>query len=163
MLRNSLSNSLSKIDKKNVIYIAYIGKYNNTDTYKYGKSYDLYQRVCKSHRNTFETFDLKHVYQTNYKDHVETRLEQGLKLINIHEDLVINKKRQTELFQPNDLYTLDYVNDLVLGIIDEIESTDNNRVKLEIEKIKLEKLRLRKEMKEMDYKIHCLKNKFITK
>lgn len=159
MLRNKLSNSLSK----NVIYIAYVGKYNNNDTYKYGKSYDLYQRVCKSHRNTFDIFDLKHVYQTNYKDHVETKLEQGLKLINIHEELVINQKKQTELFQTNDLYTLDYVNDLVLGIIDEIESTDRMSVKLEIEKIKLEKLKLRKEIKEMDYKIHCLKNKFITK
>ena len=163
MIRNSFSGSLSRIDKKNVIYIAYIGKYNNADTYKYGKSYDLYQRVHGSHRTAFDVFDIRHVYQTNHKDHVETLLEKNLKFINLHEELFINKKKQTELFQPRGIYTIDYVNDLVLDIIDEVESTDVARVKLEMEKLKLEKMKLRRDMKEIDYKMYCIKNKFITK
>ena len=48
-------------------------------------------------------------------------------------------------------------------IISDIECTDSLRAKLMIEQLRYEKLKLRKEIKEMDYKIQCIKNKFITK
>lgn len=147
---------------KNVIYIAYVGKYNNMDTYKYGKSYDVYTRVS-THKKNFQTFDLRNIYHTNFKDQVETILEQELKLLNIHKSLIINSKNQTELFNTTEIYTINFVNKLVKDIISDIECTDSLRAKLMIEQLRYEKLKLRKEIKEMDYKIQCIKNKFITK
>ncbi len=150
------NNPLFKVDKKNVLYIAYVGKYNNKDTFKYGKSTNVYNREMLSHRQSFEIFEMKHVYQTNFKDHVETLLGQELKIRNIHQELIIKNRKHVELFQTTDEYSLSYIMDLTKELIEYTESQDKDMIKLEMERLRVEKLRLRVHMKELDLKIKNL-------
>ena len=152
-------NYLSKYDKKNVIYLAYVGQVNKRDIYKYGKSSDVFNREYLAHRKTFKTFEMVNIFQTNYKDHVETLLEKELKVRNLHQELIINRKRQTELFMTTDIYPLTYVETMLKGIIDDYEMidskitdmrTDMRMVELEMAKIELEKLKVQMKIKEYE-------------
>ena len=149
-------NPLFKVDKKNVLYIAYIGKYNDLDTYKYGKSTNVYNREMLSHRNSFPTFEMKHIYPTNLKDQVEVMLGQELKIRNIHKELVIKDRKHIELFQTTEEYTLPYILDLTEEIIKYNECQERDMRQLEMERLRVEKLRLRVHLKELDLKIKNL-------
>lgn len=144
---------LFKVDKKNVLYIAYIGRYNDLDTYKYGKSTNVYNREMLSHRQSFPTFEMKQIYTTNFKDQVEVMLGQELKIRNIHRELLIKDKKHIELFQTTDEYTLPYILDMTEEIIRHTECQEREDKKLELERLRVEKLRLRVQMKELDLQI----------
>jgi hypothetical protein len=158
MLQSSFysKNPLFRVDKKNVLYIAYIGKFNNKDTYKYGKSTNVYNREMLSHRKSFTTFEMMNVFQTNFKDQVETQLEQELKIRNIHRELIIKDRKYIELFQPSDEYSLLYIMNLTEELIKYNEFQEKDMMKLEMERLRVEKLRLRVHMKELDLKIKNL-------
>lgn len=135
--------SLSKYDCKNVIYLAYIGVHHGIATYKYGKSTNVYNREMTSHRKTFApTFEMKGIYETNYKDQVETLLEKELKIRNLHRAMEFNNKRQTELFVTDTDYTFLYVENLVKDIIHDFDVMDDRKLKIELEKLQIERLRL---------------------
>lgn len=146
-------NPLFKVDKKNVLYIAYIGKYNDVDTYKYGKSTNVYNREMLSHRQSFPLFEMKHIYPTNLNDQVEVMLGQELKIRNIHKELVIKDKKHIELFQTTEEYTLPYILGLTEEIIKYNESQEKEMRELEMERLRVEKLRLRVRIKELDLQL----------
>ena len=139
---------LTPYDNKNVVYIAYVGKYDAKYTFKYGKSTDVFQREMGSHRKNFERFDMLYIHTTNFKDQVECLLKKELLLRDLHTSLVINEKHQKELFQLKRKSDIKYVNDIVCGIIQHVEYQhghvgvkDKEYLLLEIE---LEKLRLQR-------------------
>ena len=142
--------NLAKLYKQNVIYIAYVGTHNNKDTFKYGKSSDVFKREYSSHRKTFQIFEMYEIYKTNYKDHVEVQLEHELKLRNLHTQLYFGKL-QTELFQVNDTYSIDDIDRITRDIIKEHDAKDDKII--EYERIKLRQMELEYKMKLLDYKL----------
>lgn len=154
------TNLLAHVANKNVVYIAYVGKHGKNDTFKYGKSSDIYQREYTAHRKAFPIFDMIHIYPTNFNDYVETSFEKELKIRKIHTELVVNHKRQTELFQPNEDYPLESIDEMMKKIIKQHEMEDTMLQKLNAERIKLEKLKVRLAIKEVEYKI--LATKFLS-
>ena len=133
------TNNLSKYDNKNVIYIAYVGQYNNQNVYKYGKSSNMYQREMTSHRKNFEAFQMQNIYLTNHKDYVEVQLEKELKLRHMHVELVIKNKKQTELFYTTPSFDIHDVDRLVRDIIHEFSVQDAETRTIELERIKLQR------------------------
>ena len=157
------TNTLARLHKQNVLYVAYIGSYDGIDTFKYGKSSDVYQREYQSHRKSFKVFEMYNIYRTNYKDQVEGLLANELRLRNIHRELMImtacNKlKLQTELFQPNEEYTINHVDTIIKELISEHNKRDREERELELERIKLQRLELEYKIKLLDSKIFCHKN-----
>ena len=150
------SSSISKYDCKNVIYLAYVGVHNNNETFKYGKSANVYNREMTAHRKTFNPcFEMRGIFETNYKDQVETLLEKELKIRDIHTVMTINGKRQTELFIPVCNFDYDYVEQLVKDIIYDFDIKTESRLKIELEKLQIERLKLElKKLKVMRKNIH---------
>lgn len=128
-------NDLYRFDNKNVIYIAYVGCINNEQIFKYGKSAKLFQREFQSHRNNFNTFDMRLVKITDNKDVVEELFEKELLIRNIHRNLVINSKRQTELFTVTEEYNIEYIRKLLNRIIKNNPSYEVLMLKRKIEKL----------------------------
>ena len=148
------SSSIARYDCKNVIYLAYVGVYNNTETFKYGKSSNVYNREMTSHRKNFHPcFEMRGIFETNYKDHVETLLEKELKIRDMHRVMDINGKKQTELFVPVSEFDYDYVESLVKDIIYDFDMKDDRRLAIELEKLQIERLKLElKKLKAMSMK-----------
>jgi len=57
--------NLFEYDGCNVCYIAYIGEHDGIPLFKYGITFDYYRREYKEHRNTFDTFQLLYLRQTD--------------------------------------------------------------------------------------------------
>lgn len=128
-------NDLFKFDNKNVIYIAYVGVINKEQIYKYGKSCKLYEREYNAHRKNFDTFDMKLVKITDNKDIVEDILGKELQIRNMKRSLVINSKRQTELFAVNEDYDFKYVCNILNRIILKNPSYEVKMLKEKIAKL----------------------------
>ena len=128
-------NDLYKYDNKNVIYLAYVGRYNNEDIFKYGKSVKLFQREYKTHVKNFEFFEMQHVYITDNKDIVEEILKRELLIRNLARTMVIQKKNQTELFATSDHYNLAYINRLIKRIIKDNPSYEVSLLKEKISRL----------------------------
>ena len=110
-------NDLYKFNNKNVIYIADVGKYNGEQIYKYGISGKIFEREYNAHRKNFDHFDMKIIKVTDNKDIIEDLFEKELMIRNLHKSLVINNKKQTELFTINENYSFDYLNKLLCRLI----------------------------------------------
>lgn len=140
--------TVTRFDHKNVIYLAYVGVHDQYETYKYGKSSNVYQREMTAHRKTFgDKFQMRGVYETNYKDQVELLLAKELKVRDLHRKMNVNNRNQTELFITTPTYTFEYVESLLKDIIHDFDCMDSKRIALEVEKLKVEKLRLQLELK----------------
>ena len=143
------TNLLSSYDKKNVVYIAYVGKYDGKHTYKYGKSTNIYQREQKSHKKAFDQFEMMCVYETNMKDQVEDAFEKELLCREIHTCRVIKHKRQTELFQLDSMEEFPSIQQLLVKTIKHQEDK-------QIGDVELKKLEYMYKIKMLEYKMMLL-------
>lgn len=134
-------------DKKNVVYIAYIGVYERKHTFKFGKSTNIVSREVNSHQKQFESFDMLYIHETNMKDQVELRFKRLVKELGLHTNLMIKEKKQTELFQLEDYNAISAINDMMKGIIANMSPMENEHH----DQIELEKLRIRR--LELEYKV----------
>jgi hypothetical protein len=91
-------NSISDYNNKNVIYIGYIGEFDNEKYYKFGISEQVYTREVEQHKRTFDTFEMKHIELCDNMSFVEKLFKQELKTKNLLKSLEINSRNQTELF-----------------------------------------------------------------
>lgn len=126
-------NDLYKFNNKNVIYIADVGKYNDEPIYKYGISGKIFEREYNVHRKNFEHFDMKVIKITDNKDVIEDLFEKELMIRNLHRTIVINDKKQTELFTINEQYSFDYLHKLLYRIIKNNPSYEVSKYKRKIE------------------------------
>lgn len=110
-------NDLYKFNNKNVVYIADVGKYKNEHIYKYGISGKIFEREYNAHRKNFDNFDMKVIKITDNKDIIEDLFEKELMIRNLHRSIIINNKKQTELFTINENYSFDYLNKLLCRLI----------------------------------------------
>lgn len=150
-------NLLAKVHNKNVVYIAYVGKYNGKYTFKYGKSTDVFQREMGSHRKNFELFDMMYIHRTDMKDQVETIFEKELIVRNLHKTLVINNKRQVELFQLRRKSDVHKINDILVQVIahcdSKTEQEDAMASALKLEEMKLKRAMIAYKLKLMQMKL----------
>lgn len=117
MANNSFlkTNFLYRYDRKNVFYIAHIGMHRlpNSCTvvplYKYGTSSDIFTRFNKSHKRTFETFEICKVYKTDRKEIVESLFEKEMMIRDMHVRMRLHSKNHTELFLTSPIFTIDDV------------------------------------------------------
>ncbi len=107
------TNFYYKFHEKNVMYIAYVGKIERQDIYKYGITRNLFKREYEQHRKTFNTFEMVHVKPTFHMAQAEDLFEMELKLRNLHRKLEFGGKQQIELFTLDDNYDIDYIKRLV--------------------------------------------------
>lgn len=138
-------NDLYKYNNKNVIYIAYVGEINDEHIYKYGISGKVFEREFNSHRKHFNLFEMKTVKITDNKDIIEDIFEKEMLIRNIHRSIVINSKKQTELFTVNKSYSFNYIIKLLNRIINDNPS--------------FETLKYIKKIKELEKKIEELEKK----
>ena len=103
------THDLYKFANKNVVYIAYVGKYNEKPVYKYGISSNIYQREYQQHRKNFDEFTMCWIKKTCNMAQAEDMFEKELKIRNLHTTMTINRKRQTELFVPTEEYPYEYL------------------------------------------------------
>jgi hypothetical protein len=137
------ANDLYKYDNKNVVYLAYIGRYDNEDIYKYGKSVKLFQREYKAHVKNFELFEMQHVYITDNKDIVEEIFKKELLIRNMNRSLTIYNKKQTELFATSGDYNLEYFNKMMKRIIKDNPSYEVSLLKEKIARLEANILSLK--------------------
>lgn len=107
-----------KYANQNVVYLAYVGKYNDKDIYKYGISSNIHNRVYLQHMKQFEQFDLRWVKKSYNNSQAESLFEKELKIKGIHTELVINNKKQTELFYVSPDLTFENIRKLYSKVTD---------------------------------------------
>jgi hypothetical protein len=54
---------ISEYNQKNVLYIGYIGTYNNEHIFKYGLSNQIFKRNYVQHQKTYDKINLHHVVE----------------------------------------------------------------------------------------------------
>ncbi len=64
-------NQINDYNNKNVLYIAFIGIFNNERIYKFGKSEQIYTREFKQHQKFFDTFKMRFVIECDNMSFVE--------------------------------------------------------------------------------------------
>jgi prophage antirepressor-like protein len=97
---------ITDYEKKNVVYIAYVGNYNNEEIFKYGISGDIFNREYKQHRKLFDKFEMILIEETDNNATIETMFGKNLKILNLHRQLTVNNKNQTELFTTTQQYPI---------------------------------------------------------
>ena len=110
-------NMLLNYDKKNCVYIAYIGIHNNEPLYKFGMTSDIYRRQFKEHENTFDQFELIYVKETDNKEIVEEKFKKELQCKHLLRHLKIKNKSQVELFTITNIHNLDMIKEYMDNII----------------------------------------------
>ena len=131
-------NDLYKFDNKNVIYVAYVGKYNNEQIFKYGIISKIFKREYLCHRKNFERFEMVSIKITDNKDVIEELFQKELLMRDLHRNLFINNKRQTELFTINDQYSYDYIQRLLMRIIRDNPSYEVAQLKKKIANLQIQ-------------------------
>jgi hypothetical protein len=101
--------NITNILNKNVIYISYIGIFNDEHTFKFGISSDVIRRELEEHQPFFDTFKMIYINVCNNNRTIETIFKNDLKLRKIHRKLKINDKQLTELFCINEQYSIEVI------------------------------------------------------
>jgi len=102
-------NNIKDYDDKNVVYIAFIGKFDGEFLCKYGWSHKIINRETKSHRRAFGKYNgfvMIDVIETDNNIRVEKIFEKSIKLKGIHRKKEINGTEQREFFAINDIFTI---------------------------------------------------------
>jgi prophage antirepressor-like protein len=138
-------NSISDFNNKKVVYIAYIGIYNNEHLYKFGKSEQVYTREFDQHQKTFEIFRMKHIELCDNMSFVEKELKKELKSKNLLRNIEIKSKNNTELFTVTPQNNIDKIIEILKDLIDKYPNTvakeyteKNEKLEFEIEFYKKE-------------------------
>jgi prophage antirepressor-like protein len=102
-------NAFHKFDKLPVLYIAFIGRYDGLYLFKYGLSRDFYRREFKEHHKQFSKFEVVFIEECYNCEIVEELFEKDMITRNLHQEIIINGKNQTELFTVTTKYTYEDV------------------------------------------------------
>jgi hypothetical protein len=100
-------NQINDFEDKNVIYLAFIGIFNNERIYKLGRSENVYNREYKQHQKFYEIFKMKFVIECDNMNFVERALKKFLKSINLYRNIEIKDNNITELFTINEKQNID--------------------------------------------------------
>jgi hypothetical protein len=138
------NNDLYKFNNRNVIYISNVGNYKKEEIFKYGISGKIFEREYNAHRKNFDHFDMKIIKITDNKDIIEDLFEKELKIRDLHRTIVINGKKQTELFTINENYSFEYLEKLLNRLIEDNPSFESIQYKKKIASLEEEIKTLKK-------------------
>lgn len=128
------TNSVSKYDKKNVIYLAVIGLHNNKLLIKYGESNDVYRREFKEHKRTYgNQFKIVFIHETDNKEKIENLFKMNIVSKKLNVNLKFKEKYRRELFLTSNSFTLDDAKKLMSNLIEDnpLESIKQKNNKIE--------------------------------
>lgn len=148
---------LVKFDKKNVIYIGYLGLVRNEHLFKFGESSDIFTRLVQ-HEDFFKTyngFELMSVKETDNYKYVENKFKAYLKFCHLNRKWVINGKAQTELFTLTVAHSLKQIKIILKQIIKQcpLPSIAKYENELKLLHIQNENDFLRNEVKQLQFQI----------
>ena len=134
--QNICKTLIESFDNKNLVYIGYIGKINDCDSYKFGSTKKISKRV-KDHEKTYERFDLlfcieceKHVLLEQFlKDSKDIKKRRFS-----HPFYVENKKTETdvtELLKFDDEFNIDDLKKLLVKLKNNVEMSCELRLEME--------------------------------
>lgn len=111
---------------KNILYISYIGVYNNEQLFKFGWTTRAIERLTKEHPKTYDKFEVMYITECNNYAKVEQYFKGFLESRKVYRVQTINNNKQIELFSVNDKFTLETAKQKLDELIEEY--------KLEVEK-----------------------------
>jgi prophage antirepressor-like protein len=151
---------VAPFDKKKVVYIGYVGKYKGERVYKYGKTYDIYDRIS-SHRLVYDKFEPIYVEECLNYEVVEKQLEKELKTKKIHKKIKIGGVIRKELFMVTQQITMN----VIKKILDDLIKCFPIRMDVMLGKIKYKTLKETNKQKELDIQHHdiCIEYNKIKK
>lgn len=134
----NFNGNISDYHDKTVLYIGFIGKYNNELLYKYGISNRILKRIQKEHVKTFDTFNLKFIIESDNYKMVENLFEAELIQKGIHRTIILNENKYTELFTVTKHYSLYHIKEILTNIVDKNQlpkqmESNNELIKLQNE------------------------------
>ncbi len=120
-------NIIDNFEGKRIVYLGYADKTNKI--LKLGITFRTSGRLGE-HKNTYdEDFSYEYVYESLYYEEIERRLKNHPEL-NIRQiNREYNGKNRVELFQLDNIFTIEHVNKIVLDLKNEIELNENNKDK----------------------------------
>ena len=143
---------MESYDNKNVVYLGYIGQINGLDSWKFGNSAKLLNRIRRGHRKTYERFELVLCIECNQQVKLEEALknsEKAQKYIFSHPFRVEGSKEftnVTELIRFDKKFTIEKFKKLLMKLKNSIEMVDELRIQME----KTEHLKLEIEIKNIE-------------
>ena len=111
-------NMISTYDKKKVVYIGYIGIYNNEHVFKFGKTLDIFSRDIKKHRKNYGLFDVIYIKECFNYEVVETQFKKELIAKNLIRKIEINGKNRAELFTITSKKSIDSIKNVMDNLVE---------------------------------------------
>lgn len=124
---------------KNVVYIIYVGSYENKEYYKFGISSRIFEREFMEHRKAFETTEVVYITECDNNAKIEKLFKQNLKTCNLLKSLTIKNKTQTELFFTTIDHSLERLKVCLDELINEHKLLSISEKDKEIELLKIQK------------------------
>ncbi len=112
-------NQINDYNNKNVLYIAFIGIFNNERIYKFGKSEQIYTREFKQHQKFFDIFKMRFVVECDNMSYVEKEFKKFLKSINLLKNIEIKDSNLTELFTIKEKHNIEYVIENLIKLVED--------------------------------------------
>jgi len=137
-LYDQTSFHISDLNNENMIYIGYIGIYNNEHTFKFGISSRVVDRDFKEHKKMYGNFQIIYVKDCNNNKKVEKIFRRDLKLRQLHRNININNINRNELFIINKEYDITNIIKILEKIID-LHPTKNEILQMKSKINELEK------------------------
>lgn len=121
-IKNFFDNTLiSDFDKKPSVHMASVRVHNGEYTFRYGMSSDIFRQIHYKLKNDFPILQIIFIGKCDNCIKVKNIFKTILKNHNLHRSLMINGKKQTELFTITDEYDHEYFIKLLQTLINNNE------------------------------------------
>lgn len=128
-LQLKIIRNITEYTDKMVVYVGYVGIYNNENIFKFGITQQLTKRI-KQHRKIFERFEVVYLKESLNREIVERNFKNELEMWNIKRKIKINESNQTELFTVTMRHKLKDITERLTEIIDIKKLPIENKSKL---------------------------------
>jgi hypothetical protein len=159
---------MKRFYKKNVGYIASIGKYNGKDIFKYGFSEKDLKNDYKKYSERFDKFEILFITGCNDHDETKSYFEENLKKFNLHIQQMIYGIKYDDLFTFSPTYSIIFLINL-FNDITKYFAEENEIKKLELERditiknidkeVDMKRIEASLAIKEIEYNIEKEKTK----
>jgi len=108
---------ISTYEGKNMLYMGFVGTYNDELIFKYGISERVIQRTLVEHNKTFGTFELMHLIESDNNSTIENMFTKELQYRHLYRKIKIGEHHQTELFTITNKYSIEDVIEIMNNLV----------------------------------------------
>ena len=109
------SKEIAEASNRRLIYMAYIGVYNEKDTFKYGRTDNINRRVIKEHRKKYKCFELMFFIYCENDLFVENEFKKHVEFLKVDKQLTIKgNSKDRELFTLSNKFSLEDAKDKLI-------------------------------------------------